>query len=82
MDKTACGSKKGPVAVLYPAGADFCIEDVSCLGIPQQEALDVPSDRLVLYVLLDGEAVLGGNHALVKGWVVAGGCSIKWARIA
>ena len=41
-DKTACGSKEGPVAVLYPASVDFCNEDVACLGLAQQEALDAP----------------------------------------
>ena len=46
------------------------IENVACLT--QQEALDAPSDRLVAYVLLDGEAVLGGNHALVEAQLLVG----------
>ena len=50
------------------AGVDFCLEDVSCLGLAQQEALDAPSDQLVMFVQLEGKAVLGGNHALVKAW--------------
>ena len=37
-----------------------------------QEALDTPSVLLVAYVLLDGQAVLGGNHALVKAEFLAG----------
>ena len=27
VDNTACRSKEWPMAVLYPAGVDFCIED-------------------------------------------------------
>ena len=42
-----------PVAVLDPAGVDFCVEYVVCLGLAKQEALDAPSDRLVAYVMLD-----------------------------
>ena len=68
-------SRMGPVAVLDPAHVDFCIENVACLGLAQLEALDVPSDRLAAYVLLDGEEVLGGNHALVEAVVAGGGCS-------
>ena len=62
----------GPVAVLDPARLDFCVENVAHLGLAQQEALDAPSDRLVVYVLLDGNAVLGGNHALVEAELLAG----------
>ena len=65
-------SEEGPVAVPDPARVDFCVEDVARLGLAQQEALDAPSDRLVAYVLLDGEAVLGGNHALVEAELLAG----------
>ena len=54
------------MAVLDPACVDFCVENVAHLGLAQQEALDAPSDRLVVYVLLNGEAVPGGNHALVE----------------
>ena len=43
-DNTACGSKEGPVAVLDLASVDFCFEDVACHGLPQQEALDAPTD--------------------------------------
>ena len=71
-DNTVCRSKQGAVVVLYPAGVDFCIEDVVCLGLAQQESLDAPSDWLVAYVLLDGEEVLGGNHALVEAELLAG----------
>ena len=46
------------MAVLYPAGVDFCIEDVSIL--------------LVAYVLLYLELVLGGNHALVEAELLEG----------
>ena len=60
------------MAVPDPAHVDFCVENVACLGIAQQEPLDAPSDRLVAYVLLDGEAVLGGNHALVEAKLLAG----------
>ena len=64
---------EGPVAVPDPARVDFCVENVARLGLAQQEALDAPSDWLVAYVLLDGEAVLGGNHALVEAELLAGG---------
>ena len=57
---------RGPVAVLDPARVDFCVENVARLGLGQQEALDAPSDRFVTYVLLDGEAVLGGNNTLIE----------------
>ena len=65
------------MAVLDPAGehVDFCIEYVACLGLAQQEkikAIDGPTFRLVVYVLLDGEAVLGGNHVLVETELLAG----------
>ena len=62
------------MAVLDTAHVDFCVKNVARLGLAQQEALYAPSDRLVAYVLLDGEAVLGGNHALIEllaGAVVA-----------
>ena len=55
-----------------PARVDFCVENVARLGVAHQEALDAPSDRFVAYVLLDGEAVLGGNHALVEAELLAG----------
>ena len=32
-DNTACGSKEGPVT-------DICVENVACLGLAQNEALD------------------------------------------
>ena len=32
VDNTACRSNDGPVAVLYPAGVDFCASDAACLG--------------------------------------------------
>ena len=54
------------MVVLDPARVYFCIENVACLGLAQQEALDAPSDWLVAYVLLDRKAVPGGNHALVE----------------
>ena len=60
------------MAVLDPASLDFCVENVAHLGLAQQEALDAPSDRLVVYVLLDGNVVLGGNHALVEAELLAG----------
>ena len=60
------------MAVIDPARVDFCVENVACLGLAQQEALDAPSDRLVTYVLLDGKAVLGGNHALVEAELLVG----------
>ena len=71
-DNTAGWSEEGPVAVPDPARVDFCVEDVARLGLAQQEALDAPSDWLVAYVLLDDEAVLGGNHALVEAELLAG----------
>ena len=49
------------MTVLDPARVDFCVENVARLGLAQQEALDAPSDRLVAYVLLDGELVLDGS---------------------
>ena len=55
-----------------PAHVDFCNKNVARLGLAQQEALDAPSDRLVAYVLLDGESVLDGNHALVEAELLAG----------
>ena len=65
--------REGPVVVLYPGRVDFCVEDVACLGLAQQEGLNVPSYRLVVaYVLLDGKAVLGGNHALVEAEFLVG----------
>ena len=51
-----------PVAVLDLACVDYCIEN---------EALDALSDRLVSYVLLDGEAFLGLNYALIELFVGA-----------
>ena len=63
-DNTACGSKEGPVAVHYPSCGDFCVQDLTCLCLPQQEALDVLLD--------DDDAVLGGNHALVEAELLAG----------
>ena len=60
------------MAVLDPAGVDFCVENGACLGLTQQEALDAPSDRLIAYVLLHGAALLGGNHALVKAELLVG----------
>ena len=71
-DNTAGVFEEVPVAVLDPALVDFCVENVARLGLAQQEALDDPSDRLVAYVLLDGEAVLGGNHALVEAELLVG----------
>ena len=58
--------------VLDPAHVDFCIENVARLGLTQQEALDASSERLVENVLLDGKAVLGGNHALNEAELLAG----------
>ena len=60
------------MAVLYPAGVDFCVEYVACLGVAQQEALDASTDRLVTYVLLDFTAILGENRALVEGELFPG----------
>ena len=60
------------MAVLDPARVDFCVKNLAHLGLAQQEALDAPSDRLVAYVPLDGEAVLGGNRALVEAELLAG----------
>ena len=56
------------MTVLDPAR----VENVARLGLAQQEALDALSDQLVANVLLDGEAVLGGNHALVEAELLAG----------
>ena len=47
------------------------VDNVARLGLAQQEALDALSDQLVANVLLDGEAVLGGNHALVEAELLA-----------
>ena len=60
------------MAILDPARVYFCVENVARLGLAQQKALDAPSDQLVSYVLLVGEAVLGGNHALVEAKLLAG----------
>ena len=60
------------MAVPDLAHVDFCVENVACLGLAQQEALDAPFDWLVAYVLLDGVAVLDGNHALVEAELLAG----------
>ena len=71
-DNTAGCSEEGPVGVLYPACVDFCIKNEAHLGHAQQEDLDAPSLRLVVYVLLDGEEVLGGNHALIGDELLVG----------
>ena len=68
------------MAVPDLARVDFCIEDVARLGIAQQVALDAPTDRLVAYVLLDGEAVLGGNHALIESELLAGAVVVAKER--
>ena len=60
------------MAVLDLAHVNFCIKNVACLGLTQQEALDAPSDWLVVYVLLDGKADLGGNHALIEAELLVG----------
>ena len=67
------------MAVPYPARVDFCVENVAILGLAQQETLDAPSDWLVPYVLLDGEAVLGGNHDLVEAELLAGTVVVEGA---
>ena len=68
------------MAVLDLDGVDFCIENVARLGLAQQEALDAPSDQLVAYVLLDGEAVLGGNHALIEAELLVGAVVVAKER--
>ena len=60
------------VKVTPACAADTQTEVLVARGAPEQEALDAPSDRLVAYVLLDGEAVFGGNHALVQAELLAG----------
>ena len=60
------------MAVLDLVCVDFCVENEACLGLTQQEDLDAPSDRLVAYVLLDDEAVLGGILALTEAELLAG----------
>ena len=60
------------MAVLDSVCVDFCVDNVARLGHAKQEALDAASDRLVAYVLLDGQAVLGGNNALVEAELLAG----------
>ena len=80
VDNTAGLSGEGPVEVPDPARVDFCVENVACLGLAQQEALDALSDWLVAYVLLDGEAVLGGSHALVEAELLAGAVVAAKAR--
>ena len=60
------------MAVLDPPDVDSCVEYVALLGLAQQEALDVSSDQLVTYVLLDGQTVLGWNHALFEAEVLVG----------
>ena len=49
-----------------------CVENIALLGLAQQEALDAPSDWFVAYVLLDGEVVLRGNHALDEAELLTG----------
>ena len=39
-NNTGRGSKEEQVGVLDPASVDFCVENVTCLGLAQQEALD------------------------------------------
>ena len=58
--------------VLDPARVNFCVENEARLGLAQQEALDAPSDQLVAYVLLDGEAIPGGDHALIEAELLVG----------
>ena len=60
------------MVVLNKASVDFCVWYVASLGLALQEGLDAPSDQLVGHVLLDGEAVLGRNHALVEAELLAG----------
>ena len=50
--------------VVDPARVDFCIKNVARFGLTQQDAI---SDRLVVYVLLDGDAVLGGSRVVGEG---------------
>ena len=64
------------MTVLDPARVDFCVENVARLGLTQQEALD----WLVEYVLLDGETVLGGNHALIEAKLLAGAVVVAKER--
>ena len=40
--------------------------------LAQQAALDAQSHQLVAFLLLDGEAVIGGNHAHVKAELLVG----------
>ena len=68
------------MAVPDLAHVDFCVKNVASLGLAQQEALDAPSDWLVWYVLLYGEAVLGGNHALVEAELLAGAVVVAKER--
>ena len=46
----------------------------------QSRKLDAPSDQLVAYLLLDGEPVLGGNHALVEAELLAGAVVVAKER--
>ena len=41
-------------------------------GLAQQAALDAPSVQLVVYVLLDGKVVCGGDHAFIEAEFFAG----------
>ena len=62
------------------AGVDFCVEDVACLGLAQQEAIDAPSEQLVTYVLLDGKAIVGGNYALFEAELLPGAAVVAKER--
>ena len=68
------------MAVPDLACVDFCVENVARLGLAQQEALDAPCDWLVTCVLLDGEAVLDGNHALIEAELLAGAVVVAKGR--
>ena len=57
--------------VLCPAYVDFCVKYVACLGLTKQETLDVTSDQLFAYLLLDGKVGFGGEAELLAGAVVA-----------
>ena len=60
------------MVVFDPAHIFFCVENIARLGLSQRKSLDAQSDRLVVYVLLAREVVLGGNHALVEAELLAG----------
>ena len=75
-DNTACGTKEGPVSVLYLVGVGFCIEDVSFLDSHSRKLFMPHLTGLLNMYCLTAQAVLGGNHALFEAELLAGALEV------